>query len=71
MINKCDTFKLLLLLLLLLLSSSSSSTLCRVFVLIFLRQTMSLGIQCCSYSVVTIHGVYMVSFSVESIVLLH
>ena len=32
-----------LLLLLLLLSSSSSSPLCRVFILIFLRQTMSLG----------------------------
>ena len=27
------------------------------------------GIQCCSYSVVTIHGAYIVSFSVESIVL--
>ena len=25
-------------------------------------------IQCCSYSVVTIHGVYIISFSVESIV---
>ena len=34
---------LLLLLLLLLSSSSSSSPLCRVFILIFLRQTMSLG----------------------------
>jgi hypothetical protein len=38
-----------------LLSSSSSSALCRVFILIFLRQTMSLGntvLQpfCCSYS---------------------
>ena len=32
---------------------------------------MSLGIQCCSYSVVTIHGAYIVSSSVESIVLLH
>ena len=29
------------------------------------------GIQCCSYSVVTIHGAYIVSSSVESIVLLH
>ena len=29
------------------------------------------GIQCCSYSVVTIHGAYIVSFSVESIVFLH
>ena len=29
------------------------------------------AIQCCSYSVVTIHGAYIVSFSVESIVLLH
>ena len=29
------------------------------------------GIQCCSYSVVTIHGAYIVSFIVESIVLLH
>jgi len=28
-------------------------------------------IQCCSYSVVTIHGAYILSFSVESIVLLH
>ena len=28
-------------------------------------------IQCCSYSVVIIHGAYIVSFSVESIVLLH
>ena len=38
------TFPVLLSLLLLLLSSSSSSyTLCRVFILIFLRQTMSLG----------------------------
>ena len=27
--------------------------------------------QCCSYSVVSIHGAYIVSFSVESIVLLH
>jgi hypothetical protein len=25
----------------------------------------------CSYSVVTIHGAYIVSFSVESIVLIH
>jgi len=45
----------LLLLLLLLLSSSSSSPLCRVFILIFLRQTMSLGntvlqLFCCYYS---------------------
>jgi len=30
-----------------------------------------LGIQCCSCSVVTIHGAYIVSSSVESIVLLH
>ena len=29
------------------------------------------GIQCCNYSVVTIHGAYIVSFSVQSIVLLH
>ena len=29
------------------------------------------GVQYCSYSVVTIHGAYIVSFSVESIVLLH
>ena len=28
-------------------------------------------IQCCSYSVVTIHCAYIVSFSVESIVFLH
>ena len=40
---------------LLLLSSSSSSPLCRVFILIFLRQTMSLGntvlqLFCCYYS---------------------
>ena len=28
-------------------------------------------LQCCSYSAVTIHGAYIVSFSVESIVLLH
>jgi len=28
-------------------------------------------IQCCSYSVVTIHGAYIISFSAESIVLLH
>jgi len=45
----------LLLLLLLLLSSSSSSPLCRVFILIFLRQTVSLGntvlqLFCCYYS---------------------
>ena len=44
-----------LLLLLLLSSSSSSSPLCRVFILIFLRQTMSLGntvlqLFCCYYS---------------------
>ena len=44
-----------LLLLLLLLSSSSSSPLCRVFILIFLRQSMSLGntvlqLFCCFYS---------------------
>ena len=32
---------------------------------------MSLGIQCGSYSVVTIHGAYIISSSVESIVLLH
>jgi len=32
---------------------------------------MSLGIQCCSYSVVTIHGAYIVSSSVEYVVLLH
>ena len=31
---------------------------------------MSLGNTVCSYSVVTIHGAYIVSFSVESIVLL-
>jgi len=46
----CDDTKLLLLL-----SSSSSSPLCRVFILIFLRQTMSLGntvlqLFCCYYS---------------------
>ena len=29
------------------------------------------GIQCCSCSVVTIHGAYIVSFSVESVVILH
>jgi len=29
---------------------------------------MSLGNKCCSYSVVTIQGAYIVSFSVESIV---
>jgi len=29
------------------------------------------GIQCCSYSVVTIHGAYIFSFSVQSIVFLH
>ena len=45
----------ILLLLLLLSSSSSSSPLCRVFILIFLRQTMSLGntvlqLFCCFYS---------------------
>ena len=45
----------LLLLLLLLLSSSSSSPLCRVFILIFLRQVISLGntvlqLFCCFYS---------------------
>jgi len=41
--------------------------------LTFLRQTLSLEnkIQCCSYSVVTIHGAYIVSFNVESVVLLH
>ena len=52
------TLLLLLLLLLLLsssLSSSSSSPLCRVFILIFLRETMSLGntvlqLFCCYYS---------------------
>jgi len=32
---------------------------------------MSLGIQCYSYSVVTIHGAYVISFSVESTVCLH
>jgi len=50
-----------------------SSPLYRIFTLIFLRQTMSLGngIECCSYSVVTINVDYIVSFSVESIVLLH
>ena len=29
------------------------------------------GIQCCSYSVVTIHGAYIVCSSIESVVLLH
>ena len=29
---------------------------------------MSLGVQFCNYSVVTINGAYIVSFSVESIV---
>ena len=29
---------------------------------------MSLGIQCCTYSTVTIHGAYIISFSVEPIV---
>jgi hypothetical protein len=42
------------------------SPLCRVFILISLRQTMSL--HCCSYSVVTIHGAYIVSLSVETVV---
>ena len=32
---------------------------------------MSLGTQCCSCSVVTIHDAYIVTFSVESIVILH
>ena len=39
-----------------------------LFILIFLRQTLS---QCCSYSVVTIHGAYIASFNVGSIVLLY
>ena len=52
---------------LLLSSTPSSSPLCRVFILIFLRQTISLGntvlqLFCCAY---------IVSFSIESIVLLH
>ena len=56
---------------LLLLSSSSSSSLCRVFILIFLRQSMSLGntvlqLFCCYCS-----WCLYVTFSVESIVLLH
>ena len=57
--------------LLLLLLSSSSSPLCRVFILIFLRQTLSLGntvlqLFCCYYS-----RAYTVSSSVESILILH
>ena len=69
------------LLLLLLLSSSSlslssssllsSSPLCRLFILMFLRQTMSLGNTVLQLFIVTIHGAYIVSFSVETIVLLH
>ena len=55
--NNCGSSRSVLLLLLLLLlssSSSSSSPLCRVFILIFLRQTMSLGnielqLFCCYY----------------------
>ena len=51
----CEEYCLLLLLLLLSSSSSSSSLLYRVFILIFLRQTMSLGnavlqLFCCYYS---------------------
>jgi len=42
-------------------SSLSSSPLCRVFILIFMRQTMSLGNTVLQLSVVTIHGVYIVS----------
>ena len=62
---------LLYLALLLLLLPSLSSHLCRVFILIFLRQTMSLGNTVLQLSVVTMHGVYIVSCSVESIVLLN
>jgi hypothetical protein len=52
-------------------SSSSSSPLYRVFILIFVRQTMSLGntvlqLFCWYYS-----WCFVVSFGVESIVLLH
>jgi len=54
-ISVTELLLLLLLLLLLSSSSSSSSPLCRVFIIIFLRQT-------CSYSVVSIHGAYIVSF---------
>jgi len=55
----------------LLLLSSFSSPLCRVFILIFLRQTKSVGntvlqLFCCYYL-----RAYIVSFSVESTVLLH
>ena len=32
---------------------------------------MSLGTQYCSYSIVTIHGAYIISSSVKSILLLH
>ena len=60
-------------LLLLLLSSSSSSLspLCTVFIIILLTQSMSientvLQLFCCA-----IHGAYIVSFNVESIVFLH
>jgi hypothetical protein len=61
----------LLLLLLLLLLVKILSPLCRVFTHIFLRQTMSLGIQCCSYSVATVYGAHITNSFVGSNVLLH
>jgi hypothetical protein len=54
---------------LLLLLLSSVSPLCRVSTLtrIFLRQTISQGTLCCSYSDVTIHGAHIASSCVDSI----
>ena len=37
----------------------------------YIPETNYIPIHCCSYCVVTIHDAYIVSFSVESIVLLH
>ena len=51
---------------------SSSSPLCRVFTLIFLQQSMSLGNRVLQlYSVVLDHGANNASYSVKSVVLVH
>ena len=57
------------LLLLLLSSSSSSSSLMRGIYVYIHETNCPYGIECCSCSVVSIHGAHVVSFSVKSIVL--
>jgi len=42
-----------------------------IIIIYFMQGIYTYIHECYSYSVVTIHGAYIVSFSVESIVLLH